>query len=301
MKSTQLHNLHFVTAHNAFCERKHNEGKSASNIQSTSSHSKEFLSFLEAEGISNLKQVSQLHIDRYFDFLKKRPNHRQGGGLSNAYISKHREAVLRFMEFIKGVDVGQSGFFILSPPKDGVPKDVLTEEEVALLFEQCAPTIDGIRNKAMLSLLYGCGLRKGELHRLNVNDLNLVASTLRVRKSKTSTQRDVPMSSRIIHYLEEYLFEVRELILPEGNTEPALLLNNLGRRMSLGGIQYKVNAIGKQSGLHSKVTAHRLRHAIATHLLGDFSIEEIATFLGHSSVDSSQIYTHVKYTKYPKP
>jgi len=298
MKHLKLHNLHFRQTLDAFAKRKTAEGKSHSHIQSITYHAKEFLHFLEQQQITQLTTITQTQIDDYFTYLQYRPNTRREGGLSNAYLQKHREAVLRLMEYIKNVDVGHSGYHIPKFKVDSIPKDILTEGEVALLFKQCPPTMDGIRNKAMLSLLYGCGLRKGELHRLNVADFDIIKDTLRIKKSKTAHQRDVPVSQQVKTNLEEYLYHIRELHLPEHSQETAFILNNNGKRLSLHGIQHKVKTIAQQSGINKPITAHRLRHAIATHLLEHFSIEEIALFLGHKNIDSSQIYTHLKYTTY---
>lgn len=300
MKSHTLHNIAFTALHEAFRKRKIDEGKSHSHIESVTNLSKEFLSFLEDKNIHDIQYVDQVIIDEYFYYLKHRNNQRRNGGLSNAYLEKHREAVLRFMEFVLGVDVGQTPFFILKFEKERIPKDILTEEEVTVLFQQTDHSMDGIRNRAILSLLYGCGLRKGELHHLNIQDLDMSKGVLRIQQSKTSVQRDIPMTSQVQKNIEEYLYGVRELLLPEHHIEEAFLLSNEGKRLSLNGIQYKVKIIGELSGINKPITPHRLRHAIATHLLGDFSIEEIALFLGHKSIDSSQIYTNIKYTKTPK-
>ena len=298
MKRLILHNLHFSQTLTAFAKRKTAEGKSHSHIQSVTYHAKEFLHFLEERNITQLTRVIQTDIDAYFTYLQYRPNTRREGGLSNAYLQKHREAVLRLMEYLKNADTGHSGFHIPKFKTDPIPKDILTEAEVAQLFQQCLPTIDGIRSKAILSLLYGCGLRKGELHKLNVADFDIVKDTIRIQKTKTAHQRDVPVSQQVKTHLEAYLYHIREQLLSEPSQEPAFILNNRGERLSLAGIQYKIETIAKQSGIPKPITAHRLRHAIATHLLDHFNIEEIAMFLGHQSIDSSQIYTHLKHPHY---
>ena len=283
----------------AFEQRKTDEGKSISHITSVVNLSKEFLCFLEGLGIWDIEKVSQAHIDQYFIYLQHRKNKRRCGGLSNSYLDKHREAVLRLLEFYYQVDLGQTAFYIPMFQKGRLPKEVLIESEVITLFKEQNNTINGIRNKAILSILYGCGMRKGELHRLNVQDIDMAKDVIRIEMSKTSQQRDVPMTPTIKSHIEVYLYSVRELLLPTGKLEDAFLLNNCGKRLSLNGIQKKIEAIAKYSSVDKPITAHRLRHAIATHLLGDFSIEEVALFLGHKSIDSTQIYTEMKYTKTP--
>ena len=97
MKHLKLHNVNFQKLHQAFEKRKIDEGKSASHITSVVNLSKEFLHFLECQNIPSIDNVTQNTIDDYFDYLKHRKNNRRLGGLSDAYIEKHREAVLRFM------------------------------------------------------------------------------------------------------------------------------------------------------------------------------------------------------------
>ncbi|WP_168796447.1 tyrosine-type recombinase/integrase [Flagellimonas onchidii] len=299
MKKLELKNPHFIKAHQEFAQRKKDEGKSHAHITSVANLSKEFLHYLEQNNIVGLATVTRQNIDEYFDYLTHRPNQRRLGTLSSAYINKHREAVLRFMEFVHGVDVGQSPFYIPKQKTDAIPKDILTVDEVQELFKAQDNTINGIRNKAILGILYGCGLRKGELYRLDVLDIDFNKNTLRVKQSKTFTQRDVPIGPAVRKYLEDYLYGVREILAPDHEQQTAFLLNNSGQRMSLHGIQYKIKEISKVSKTQKPITAHRLRHAIATHLTDDFTIEEIAQFLGHSCIDSSQIYTHIKYTELP--
>ena len=299
MKKLELKNPHFIKIHQQFAQRKKDEGRSQAHITSVTNLSKEFLHFLECHGHNDLKRIDQQLVTKYFDYLAHRQNQRRLGTLSSAYINKHREAVLRLMEFVHGMDIGQSPFYIAKQKTDSIPKDILTEEEVKQLFDKQGNDIDGIRNKAILGILYGCGLRKGELHRLDVPHIDFNKNTLRVKHSKTFVQRDVPVSPTIRKYLEDYLYGVREILLPDHREETAFLLNNGGHRLSLHGIQYKIKEIAKASGIDKPLTAHRLRHAIATHLVDDFTIEEIAQFLGHSCIDSSQIYTHIKYTELP--
>jgi integrase/recombinase XerD len=301
MKKLGLRNIHYIATLKAFEQRKEDEGKSVSHIMSVTNLSKEFLHYLETQNIHNLQTVNQTTINQYFQYLEYRNNERRQGGLSTSYLKKHQEAVLRFMEYIKNKEIGKSGFTITKYPKQEIPKDILTREEVKELFTNTENNMNGIRNKVILSLLYGMGLRKGELHRLNVQDINMAKHQIRIQKSKTGRQRDIPMTKQIQIYLEQYLYDVRQYLIKETETqESAFLLNNQGERMSLSGIAHKVKQIAQKTDIQKPITAHRLRHAIGTHLMDNFSLEEIALFLGHRSIDSTQIYTHTKYTKAPQ-
>lgn len=302
MKQLLLHHPVFKEQLQLFTQRKKDEGKSDSYVYGTTNQAKEFLHFLEQKGVDQLSNINQSIIDTYFYYLQTRPNQKKAGGLSPTYLDKHREAVLRFMEFILELDMGSSPFDIPCFTKkcERVPKDILTQQEVQELFINQVPNMNGIRNLAILSLLYGCGLRKSELYRLDVSDINFFSNTVRIKKTKNSRQRDVPLSPNVKIHIENYLFGVREYLLPQSKSESAFLISNRGNRMSLPTIGYKLKEIARTSTSNKPISAHRLRHAIATHLLEHFTIEEIALFLGHKSIDSSQIYLHIAHTKEPE-
>ena len=299
MKHLKLTHPNFNLLLERFKLRKQNEGKSSTSITNLYNNTKEFLYYSQEQGVQDLNNINQDFITNYFKYLQTRPNQRKAGGLSNASLDKHREAVLRFFEFFKEVDTGQSGFQIPIHKKrsEYIPKAVLTKAEVAELFASQLPDIDGVQNIAILSLLYGCGLRKSELYRLNVTDINLFSDTIRIRKTKNAHQRDVPMSPNVKSNIENYLYTAREYLVPDSKTEMAFLVSKTGKRMSPYTIQYKVNKIAEHSTSNKRITAHLLRHAIATHLLDDFTIEDIAFFLGHKNIDSSQIYIHINQHK----
>ena len=149
----------------------------------------------------------------------------------------------------------------------------------------------------MLCLYYNCGLRKLEGINLNVEDIDLVKRLIFIRKSKTHRQRYVPISKGAKEIIEDYLYTTRELILPSNSNENAFLITNIGTRFSVSLAPYFLSQILKKinnKNLTEKTTLHVLRHSIATHLLKNgMSLENIALFLGHTSLDSTQIYTHI--------
>ena len=301
MKTIQLQNQRFSETLQSFIQRKKDEGKSKSHITSVGNHAKEFLYFIEQREVYILNKITQADIDAYFQYLHTRKNYKRSGGISSAYINKHREAVLRFMEYVYQCDIGKSPFSIRTFNQQSLPKEILTQQEIAVLFALCEPTFEGIRNKAILSMLYGCGMRKSELHRLNVNDINMLNDTVRILKTKNTWQRDIPMSPSVKQNIENYLFVVRNYLVRPSKETNAFLVTNVGARMSKESIHMKIKQMAELSNIQKPISAHQLRHAIATHLLGDFTLDEIALFLGHRSIDSSQIYTHYKYTKTPTP
>ncbi|HHN64982.1 MAG TPA: tyrosine recombinase XerC [Nitrospirae bacterium] len=168
----------------------------------------------------------------------------------------------------------------------------LTVDETFQLVEK--PTDLGflpIRNRAILELLYGCGLRVSELVTLSLDDINLREALIRV-KGKRRKERIVPMGSKAVEALKEYMIE-RSLLKKEST---ALFLNRSGRPLSDRSIRKIVRKYAIQIGL-SNVSPHTLRHSFATHLLqGGADLRTIQELLGHSSLSSTQVYTHLDLT-----
>ena len=294
MYHNKIQQFQFQDALKGFSKRICDQGKSNSYVKSMSTHVAEFLQFLEQERIEQLKAITQKNIDAYFHYLEYRPNKRRAGGLSTSYINKHREAVLRFMEYTKGTKTGESGFYVPYLRHYTYEKDILSTAEVRLLYEATDNTLKGITDRAILSLLYGCGLRKGEAHNLEVNDIDFSRGLIRLDNTKTKNERDVVISPKVQTYLEEYLYNAREMMLPLNSNETHVLATELGRRMSIHTIPWRIKMMAERAGIKKNITAHGLRHSIATHLLEELSLEEVSHFLGHKHLDSTQIYTHIK-------
>ena len=150
----------------------------------------------------------------------------------------------------------------------------------------------------MLALYYGCGLRRQEGTELNVEDIDFAKGSIFISKSKTHNQRLVFMSDNIQKMLEDYIYNVREKIVCSEKSESAFLVSERGQRISVGTVTYILNKLvletKNQVIIEKKPSLHTLRHSIATHLLKQgMKLENIALFLGHRSLDSTQIYTHL--------
>lgn len=293
MKQLILTNETFKQKLQGFKERLMVQGASNTQVYVKPNTVKEFLHHLERQEIEDLKDVTQTTIDGYFDYLKKRPS-KNGGGLSAASINKHAECVLRFMEYLNDATIGQSGFkvkYLRSKPK---PKDILLEEEIENLFDAAGYTPKGITDKAILSLLYGCGLRRKELLDLEVQDIDLNKGLIHLDQTKTKYDRDVPMSPNVQQHLEDYLFNVRQLLLDDTSQETSVILSQTGRKMSDVNLPKRMKSLAEKTNIQKNVTIHGFRHAIATHLHRHLDIEEVALFLGHKNLDSTMIYTHLK-------
>ena len=184
----------------------------------------------------------------------------------------------------------------LTLPKVGrpVPRGVLTHDEVRRVL-RVPDTADryGLRNRAMVELLYGSGIRRNELVSLRVDDLDLAEELVTVRAGKGGRGRVVPMGAAATHYLRRYLEEARpHLVRP--TTDAELFLSRLGRRLSPDQLERVLKEIGRAAGLTRSLTPHGLRHTCGTHLLqGGADVRHIQELLGHKSLTSTQIYTHL--------
>ena len=157
-----------------------------------------------------------------------------------------------------------------------------------------------LRDKAMLTVFYSCGLRRNEVYHLDISDIIFEKAILHVRKGKNYKQRVVPITKQSLLHLQNYLYDARPYFSNEKNE--AFFVTQSGKR--LGGtmmlvrlkqlIGFTANAELMQKDIH----LHTLRHSIATHLLQNgMKLERIKEFLGHSSLESTQIYTHFLETE----
>lgn len=179
-----------------------------------------------------------------------------------------------------------------------LPK-VLTEEEVEALLEQ--PDLDqpqGIRDRAILEVMYGSGLRVSELVSLKVEDVRLGQGFL-VCRGKGSKERIVPIGRKALQWLKNYLNNVRPLLDREGS--PVLFLTRRGKAFTRQGIWKILRIYGQKAGLKEKLHPHILRHSFATHLLEHGAdLRSVQMLLGHSQITTTQIYTHVSRERLKK-
>ena len=175
-----------------------------------------------------------------------------------------------------------------------LPQEVLTLTEIERLL--AVPDVTdplGVRDRAMLELFYSTGLRRTELCRLELPDLNAERRTLHVRQGKGKKDRMVPVGLRAIHWLERYLKEVRPRLCLDTRT-PALFLTGYGDAFNPDVLSRMVSAWLQQGGLKRKGCCHVLRHSCATHMLENGAdIRFIQQLLGHEKLDTTAIYTEV--------
>lgn len=252
---------------------------------------KEFLLYLETNDCQSPENITETHLENYLAGLHERPNKRRGGVISLNYIRKYLQVIRKFARYLAESGNGSFEVKLKLTGKSTNIKDILTKEEVNKLYQCTGDDVYGLRDRAMLVLYYGCGLRKNEGIALDVSDILLEKELVLVRKGKGYKARYVPLTGHNRKDIENYLSYARPH-LQNGKSENALLLNRTGRRLKnpLG----RLTRLREDVGINKVTGLHTLRHSIATHLLeSGMALEHIQRFLGHSSLESTQIYTHI--------
>ena len=260
---------------------------------------REFFHYLEGQGIKDLNEVTPKEIIGYYHYLQTRPCHTRPGTLSESMQQSHLWALRILFSFLLAegsINADPSGILRFPKPKKK-EREVLSREEIQRLYEACECYSD----KALLDLLYGCGLRKSEAEALNTKDISFRSKLVYVRSGKGKRRRVVPVTERVMEDLKGYYYQERVHVLHKQRDHPAasqraFLLNTNGTRM-LGQSFYRrlrVLVLKAEIKDPERVTLHSLRHSIATHLLdGGVSVEQVRDFLGHAHLESTQIYTRV--------
>lgn len=281
-------------------------GYSAGQVINQPRHVREFLHFLEGRGIKNIQAVQHKDIRAYHDHVSGRANQRNGGGLSNHSLNYHLYAVEKFLEYLH--HRGMQNLPVSGIRREKIPQGnitVLTQVEVKLLFaatykEATASSYSEAiqsRDRAMLAVYYSCGLRRNEGVHLHLGDISFDQGILHVKKGKNYKERFVPFNKTNAAYLQTYIYDYRPVLVKD-KREGALFISVGGRPTSgctMLDRLHMLQQLTEDTPLQQKaVGLHTLRHSIATHLLqAGMSLEKIAQFLGHSSLESTQIYTHL--------
>ena len=183
---------------------------------------------------------------------------------------------------------------LLTPKLARKLPDTLSIDEINALIDTIdQSTPEGVRNKAMLETLYGCGLRVSELVNLRISDMFLDVEFIKVI-GKGNKERLIPIGSEAIKYIRLYKDNVRVHITPKKGEEDILFLNKRGGRLSRVMIFYIIKQCAAELGLKKTISPHTFRHSFATHLIeGGADLRAIQEMLGHASITTTEIYTHL--------
>jgi len=277
-------------------------GYAESTVYYLPNHLQEFFYWLECNGHTDINHITTQDVTNYYKALQERSNQHNDGALSKSYLNKHQQALKKFREYLqshnhKGINIHLK--FETSPTEEKI--HILSQSQIKQLFTATNYSHDKqsfrLRDKAILTILYSCGLRRNEAVHLDISDVLFDKERIYVRKGKNYKERFVPINKYNLRILEDYIYEARPEFNIKNNTE-ALLLNHHGTRLlgtSLSNrLQVIINTTDDRNIIEKQITLHTLRHSIATNLLQkDVPLESIKSFLGHSSLESTQVYTHI--------
>ena len=263
------------------------EGLARNTLDSYRQDLTHFAHWLEKDAAKDLLQVEQFDIQRYlaFKFPISKPR-----SISRLIASLRR--LYRFA--LRENKISQDPSLQIESPKlpRSLPKS-LSEDEVESLL--AAPDLNnpiGLRDRAMLELLYASGLRVSELVGLKVTEVSLSEGVVRVT-GKGSKTRLVPMGEVAVDWITRYLKEARPDIL-EKRLSDSMFVTQRGAAMTRQAFWYLIKRYALVAGIHKPMSPHVLRHAFATHLLNHGAdLRVVQMLLGHSDISTTQIYTHV--------
>ncbi|MBM3956977.1 MAG: site-specific tyrosine recombinase XerD [Gemmatimonadetes bacterium] len=264
-------------------------GVSRHTLAAYSSDLQQFADFLALRGVRDWPHVTPHHVAAFQDDMTDR---------SYAAVTKARKtaAMRSLFRFLKEERlISDNPADDLRSPRIGrpLPKALKPEEVDRLLAAVAAdPRPDGLRDCAMLELMYACGLRVSELVGLDMGHLDLDSRTVRCF-GKGAKERVIPLHDTAASAVERYLAHGRPT-LASPRSRNALFLNRKGLRLTRQGFWLRLRRWASASGIDGKITPHILRHSFATHLLhGGASLRHVQELLGHASISTTQVYTHL--------
>lgn len=246
--------------------------------------------YLKDKNIIHINRIRKEHIISFLEKLKKT-------GLKPQTIAHYLTSIKNYHKFLLqnnylSENIAKS---IDRPKTTKKLPNTLSVEEVTLLLDINTVTPFDYRNKCMLELIYGTGLRISELLSLTINDIDTMNCIVRCI-GKGNKERIVPINDFIIDSLKKYL-EYRPILL-KNKTTKELFLNSRGDKLSREGFFKMLKGLLLEKGLNSNISPHTLRHSFATHLLEyGADLRVIQEMLGHSDISTTRIYTHVTNNK----
>ncbi len=255
--------------------------------------------FFEWQAHQNIDHITADLLNRWFAYLSQR-------ALSLHSLKTYRNALVLYSSYLRQTQHESFDVPISIKGKDASTPEVLTLKEIENLYKVTEEYPDpgikdngllAMRERVILGVFYGCGVRLNEGMHLHTEDVLLQRSLLYIRKGKGYKERYVPIATKVKRDIEDYLTYARPVLLRK-RKHNALFAGWYGSPMKKSALYERVQILKDIARIDKPVGLHTLRHSIATHLLqSGMKLEQIAKFLGHSSLESTQIYTHITNEK----
>ena len=255
---------------------------------------KEFLCWLEKKRITTINEVEENDIENFYSYQQERPSSTTGGALSESRVTINMYVIKLFFQHFQDIEqIGINPMSNLNYTRSfkRTRENLLSSEDIEKLYDEC----ETAKQRAILGIIYGCGLRRQEAVKLNAKDIHFKSSMLYVREGKGGRKRTIPLNRKVLNDFKDYYFNERpgKLNYNKGDIE-AFMINNHGTRMQGDTYSEEVKKLTTKAKLDGLITLHHFRHAIATHLIeSGMKLEHVKDFLGHMSIETTQTYTHI--------
>ena len=265
--------------------------KSLNTVESYKRDVTQYISYLDGTGVTDISSTTKTTVLSYLLYLQKE-------GRASSTVSRTLASLRSYYLFMmqNGVVKSNPTSNLEAPHVEKKIPKILSGEEVELLLEQPKNCDNkGIRDKAMLELLYATGIRVSELINLDVSDVNVPMSFVRCKGGKK--ERIIPMGHQAKDALENYINNVRKYMVKDEN-ETALFVNCSGARLSRQGFWKLIKYYQHIPGIETDITPHTLRHSFAAHLLENGAdLHSIQEMMGHADISSTQVYSRMMNSK----
>ena len=265
--------------------------KSLNTVESYKRDVTQYISYLDGTGVTDISSTTKTTVLSYLLYLQKE-------GRASSTVSRTLASLRSYYLFMmqNGVVKSNPTSNLEAPHVEKKIPKILSGEEVELLLEQPKNCDNkGIRDKAMLELLYATGIRVSELINLDVSDVNVPMSFVRCKGGKK--ERIIPMGHQAKDALENYINNVRKYMVKDEN-ETALFVNCSGARLSRQGFWKLIKYYQHIAGIETDITPHTLRHSFAAHLLENGAdLHSIQEMMGHADISSTQVYSRIINSK----
>ena len=258
---------------------------SKGSVRSRNRHIKSFLQFIASKDITSLEGVSPSDLDEYNAHLHQRP-------IATTTIEAHISALKllnQYRELYGQPPVMSKKLKVTKSIQ--TQRAIVSKSQITAMYEACEDDLYGWRDRVILALYYGCGLRYREGEHVEQRDVNFNTGLLHIRKGKNYRERYVPMSPGVMRELRNWIEHYQSMFSGQTNL---ILSGRNGKQVKSSALNNRIKKLIEKVGIDKRITLHSLRHSIATHLMEEgMKLEDIGRFLGHVTLETTQKYAHV--------
>lgn len=252
-----------------------------------------FFDYIQKQKVKSIEDITAQQVKNFFQQLSETTSKRTGEAYSLGTLRTYLTALKRFTKYIQQAEQINIDINIKYEGSDKKPIEILTNEDIKQLYEATEENLLGMRDRAMIAVYYGCGARRNEGLNIRINDILPDKNLLYIRKGKNYKERYIPMIGQVKKDMINYLTMARPMMMQK-QIHNHFFVSLTGKALQSSSMLERLKTILRNTNITKKPGLHTLRHSIATHLhQGGMKLTEIAKFLGHSSLESTQIYTHL--------